>query len=310
MLLAIACGLLPLAITLPLAHASSVVLGNAVQHSAIFWAKPRLTEIFRYSRAVAWPLLAAVALIAPLLWRKRAELEPSERASGPPEAKVPVHELAAAAALSLILPLQLLLAHFVTGYFQPRYAIGTSLGLVLLIAWGLPRLRSLKPVAKPAMAAATIGFLIVTLAILVVNNARRPAWHPDLAAESVPDALLRAPGDLPIVVASAYDYAPLWWYAPPAIRQRLIYLSDVPYAIRQQDFLPELSLAAGQQFVPLRIAPYAPFLADHPRFLLYLTGQRRLEWVGPRLASAGWHMKLVAVSGQRALFEMERADER
>jgi hypothetical protein len=299
MLVAIVCGLLPLLITVPLARASSALLGNAVHQSATFWAKPRLAEIFRYSRSVAWPMLAAVGLFAAILWRKRPAIRDEAETSVP----VPAHEWAAAAALSLILPFQMLFAEFVTGYFQPRYVIGTSLGLALLFAWGVPRIRLLRPVWKPAFALATLGFTAASLGKLSVDEFRHPAAPAKLAAETVP-AMLNDGSDLPIVVASAYEYAPLWWYSPPAIRARLVYLSDVPYAIQQQDFLPELSLATGQGYIPLHVTPYAAFLKDHPRFLLYLAGESRLEWIGPRLASQGWQSKLLAFSGPRQLFEV------
>jgi hypothetical protein len=303
MLLAIACGLVPLAITAPLAHASSALLGNAVHLSTTFWAKPRLAEIFRYSRSVAWPMLVAVGLFAALLWRNRPAVQDAPEDS----VEVPAHEWAAAGALSLILPFQMLFAEFVTGYFQPRYVIGTSLGLALLFAWGLPRIRLLQPVWKPAFALATLGFLAASLGKLAIEEIRHPAAPSTLAAETVP-AMLNDGGSLPIVVASAYEYAPLWWYSPPAIRARLVYLSDVPYAIQQQDFLPELSLATGQDFIPLHVTSYAGFLQDHPRFLLYLTGERRLEWIAPRLASQGWQSKLLTSSGPRQLFQVDKTN--
>lgn len=98
------------------------------------------------------------------------------------------------------------------------------------------------------------------------------------------------------MVANAFDYAPEWQYSPPSIQQQLIYLSDIPYAEQQPDFLPELSLATDQAFIPLRIAAYAPFVSSHLTFLLLESGEPRLTWVVQRLASAGWRLTPIAFS--------------
>jgi hypothetical protein len=221
--------------------------------------------------------------------------------------KIPFHEWIATCALCLLLPIQLLLAKIATGYFLPRYAIGTCLGMALLCAWGVPRLRLIRGVAERALALSLLGFLFAATIDLLAAQSNLPAWHPDPSRETISMALLNAPRGLPIVVANAYEYAPIWWYSPPSIQNRLTYLSDVPYAKLQRDFLPELSLETAQNFIPLHTSAYAPFLQSHPRFLLYMTGQARLEWVEPRLVGEGWRLTPASPPVERKLFLVERS---
>jgi hypothetical protein len=302
MLAAIAAGLSPLAITVPLARRASAVLGDAVRHSVYFWAKPRLTGLKYYKTTIALPLAAIVCLLILLFLlygpsREDAEAKP----------RIPMHEWAAAWALCLVLPAQLFVAKIATGYFLPRYAIGSCLGMALLAAWGLPRLWLVRRSAEPALALSVLAFLLTIAGRQIANQAHQPAWRFHPGQNAVPTALLQAPNDLPIVVASAYDYAPIWWYAPPALQARLTYLADVPYAIRQQDFLPEISLVTGQPYIPIRVSEYAPFLQSHPHFLLYMTGQARLEWVEPRLVGEGWRLTPASPPGERELLLAERS---
>ena len=108
-------------------------------------------------------------------------------------------------------------------------------------------------------------------------------------------------GGEPIVVASAFTYMPAWWYASPPLRERLHYLADLPFAVRQPDFLPELGLVAGQPFIPSKVDDYRQFLATHRRFLLYCTGSPRLEWVKERLLAEKWTLYLVRSLGTETL---------
>jgi hypothetical protein len=89
-------------------------------------------------------------------------------------------------------------------------------------------------------------------------------------------------------------------------RRRLIYLSDVSFAVRQQDFLPELSLVFDNRYTPLPVSDYATFIAIHQRFLLLASGEPRLVWVPARLSEAGWRLTPTAKSGRDVLYLAER----
>jgi len=108
------------------------------------------------------------------------------------------------------------------------------------------------------------------------------------------------PAGLPIVVASPFVYPTLWWYAPPELRERFHYLSDLAFAVRQIDPLPELTLAAEQPFIPSKIEAYRAFLAAHREFYLYcrINGPTQCDpgvtWIKDRLIADGYALTVVA----------------
>jgi len=298
---AIAVGLISLVFSLPLAHMSRTVLGEAVLHSTNFWAKPMPIYLLWYRVMFSILLLCLVFSFTFLPWAKRRS--DRQASSLPP---VPIYDWTATCALCLLIPVLLLLTTFETGYILPKYVISTSLGLALLVAWGLPRLSRLRDIAQPLLALSTACYLLLIAMTLLLENMHQPIWNAQPGTEAVSPVLLNAPAGFPIVIANAHDYAPEWWYAPPSVQQRLIYLSDVAYAERQPDFLPELSLATSQDYIPLRVTAYAPFVSSHSTFLLFESGEPRLTWVVPRLANAGWRLTPIASSGAEVLYRVTR----
>jgi hypothetical protein len=298
---AIVAGLSPLAVTIPFARRSSRVLGQAILHSSNFWAKPSPADLANYLSMIALPLLCLVAIFALLPWPERKT--PAGSDSLPP---VPLHEWIAALALCLLLPAVIVLTSFETGYFQPKYAISTSLGLALLGAWALPRLLGRRFDPQPLLALSTLGSLLVVVAFLLRVQIYRPVEKGLQGVETVSPLLLRAPADLPIVVCNAFDYAPDWWYAPPSLQKRLVYLSDLTYAARQTDFLPEFSLVLDREFIPIPVPDYSPYIAAHQSFLLLRSGEARLNWTDARLANSGWRLTPIDKAGADILYQVDR----
>jgi 4-amino-4-deoxy-L-arabinose transferase-like glycosyltransferase len=296
---AIAVGVLPLAYTVPLARQSRLALGTAVLASKNFWARPSLTDLGGYWTMVPlllFPLLLPALLL--VLAERRIEHSPE------PVPPVPAHVWIAAGALCLLVPVQIILAFIGTRYYLDKYSISTALGLALLGAWALPRLPGLRRIAEPVLATALalFGLAIVAGVAMQANNSSGIT----VAERAESPLLLHAPPDLPIVVGSAYDYLPEWWYAQPSTKRRLLYLADPAYAVTQQDFLPELSLDTDRVYVPAPVANYSHFLESHSRFLVLASGPSRLDWLPARLSSEGWRMTTVAVSGPDTLYAADR----
>lgn len=294
-------GTTPLVFTIPLARGSNRDLGQAILASSHFWARPTQANLLNYLAMIALPLLCLVLLFAFLPWpaRKTHGQDPSL----PP---VPLHEWIAAAGLSLLLPALLVLTAAGSGYFLPRYAIGDSLGLALLAAWGLPRIPRLQSFAEPLLALSTLTSLLVVGIFLLRAQIVEPVQKGLENSHAVSPVLLNAPAGLPIVVASAFEYPPDWWYAAPNLRGRLIYLADPAYAAQQADFLPEFSLILDRKVVPMPLADYAPYIATHPHFLLLRSGESRLNWTDTRLAASGWRLTPIATAGQDVLYQADR----
>lgn len=300
MLIAIGAGLLPLVVTLPLAHQSHAVLGAPVLRDPHFWSKPSWGMLSYYIRTVPLSLLAIVALLT-LISLADGKRNRSVR----DVASVPVHEWGAAAALCFLYLVVLAVSRAGAGFFWPRYAISTTLGLALVLGWGLPRVPLLRPVADRLLAAAALIFVSVTAIETTVSEFRHPVALTQLAQTALSPLLKNAPSSQPIVVANAYEYLPQWWYSSQAIRSRMTYLSDLSYAERQQDFVAEASVTIDRAYLPMPITDYQAFLARNPRFLLLYSGTPRLIWIASRLKSEGWRLTTIAKSRTDTLYQVD-----
>ncbi len=301
MLAAIATGLLPLAITIPLAEQSHRLLGEPILLSKIFWAKPSAADLLSYLGMFPVLLLFLTVPLVFVRWSEQPGADGSMSVNS-----VPAYEWAAVGALCMLVAVQLGIAAIATNYFQAKYAIGTALGLALLGGWGVPRIGRLRRGAQAALALGALYFLIVVTVQLVGGPVSHRAQAAQPGENAVSSLLPEAPGSLPIVVANAFDYAPDWWYSPPNLRKRLVYLSDPQYAVSQKDFLPELSLDLDKRYTPLPTSDYNSFVQSHSRFLLLRSGKDRLDWLPARLSSAGWHLKPIAKSGNNVLYQVVR----
>jgi hypothetical protein len=293
-------GLLPLLITLPLAHQTSLVLGVPIAHSTNYWAKPSLADLACWPALTPWLIFLPVTVLACLPVLTPRDLRPE-----PELPEVPVHEKAAAIALALLPPAQLLLAILKTGYFFPRYAIGAVLGLALLFAWTWPRAGQLRAIAQPALAALTLGYLAFVALYLVIAPHYIPLGRAQLVKAGVASVSLHVPGDLPIVDSNACDYLQEWWYAPSDLRQRLVYLTDLTYAEKQPAFVAELTIILDQSITPVAVADYSSFLAAHPRFYMLRTGRMYDNWLPARLRNSGWRITMISHDYRSELYMVE-----
>jgi hypothetical protein len=195
-------------------------------------------------------------------------------------------------ALAALLPIIVALTAVTTGTFQPRYAIATSIGIAIVLGFAV---NTFERSTRPA------GIALLSLALLGATWAELAAWRTmDPGQMAATHSVLEAvPAGLPIVVASPLVYPTLWWYSPPRLRERLHYLSDLAFAIRQSDPLPELTLVAEQPFIPSKIKAYRAFLAAHPEFYLYCRISRPipcddgLTWIKDRLVGDGYALTVV-----------------
>ena len=129
-----AAGASMLLLTLPFAFRTNEVLLGHIRHSTVFYQQPALWHLGSYDmmidlRLVTLFVLLALALAVAL--RKRAPTEATFSTA------VPGHEMAAAVAMALLVPLMMAVAWLTTNYFMYRYAIGAALGTAILM--GLDR---------------------------------------------------------------------------------------------------------------------------------------------------------------------------
>lgn len=299
---AAAAGLCMLAFTVPLAIASHRVMFDFVRESPVFWSRPSLRKLFsyRWMMSVWFP----PAFLALLQWTRGV----FSRAEAPGRSEpdhIPAHEVAAAIGLASMIPVMLVLTSVTTRYYMDRYGIGAAMGLAILAGFTAPLFGKTRNHA--AAVAALCGVLM--LADIVGEPAWRMLLHgavPSRAASASAGSLLhRATGRDPIVIPSALEYLQAWQYAAPELRLRLRYLADPNFAVREPDFLPELSLVAARQYLPCKIDDFSQFVFSHHRFYVYAVGMPRIEWTIPRLTSAGWSLRPLARQDHFTLFLAE-----
>jgi 4-amino-4-deoxy-L-arabinose transferase-like glycosyltransferase len=298
-MLASVLGLMTLIITAPLARESHIQLGVPVLRSRNFWHSPSAADLLCY-RVMVPPILVCLVVLLALL-RRSARQRPHNIQSS-----VPAYEWAGVAALCLTVPVQLMVAAVATNSFVYRYAISASLGIALLAGWGLPHVRVLRVNAKSVLSLATLGFLLFVVSCVALEQAYFPAWRPGLRKKVVPQILADAPGNLPVVVANGLEYPSIWWYSPPLLRKRLVYLSDIRYAETQPYLLTDLSLVGDKNYMPMHTVDYGVFVGDHARFLLLCTGNTKRNWNLERFYKSGMHLQLIAKSGRSELYRVDQ----
>ncbi len=282
-------GAATLLITIPATlHAQSGLL-LALKQDEAFWARPQLKFLLLYIHAM--PPLIPIAILAfgiPAVVAGAVVAEKYWNSGQQGDERVWVHkeDLCVGLAFILILPLMLLITRLGTNYFAARYAVGTSLGfsIVLGLLLSRPRVRSQK--------FETVLYALVAYCLLMAYGVLLPDEMDRMArVQTDPLFLSIAPGE-EIVMSDALMYFPAWWYSP-GVRNRLHYLSDLSYAEKQRDFIPEYSLVSEHSIGTPAVDDYREFLATHREFVLYCYGVPRREWLRDRLKSDGWKLTLL-----------------
>jgi hypothetical protein len=300
-----ALGAATLALTLPLMFQTNQVLLNQVRDSPVFYGKPTVASLNSYVAMVHPWLVGLFAALLLLTWRFFPRTAP--QTAGPQQRRaVPAHEIAAVLGLALLVPCMMAITSIATGYFLPRYAIGASAGIAVLLGLSAGDART----ASRGGTAAALACMILFSLLSGANDARK--WiGPRHVAETrarAPSVLQSAPAGRPIVVGSPLVYFTLWWESAPTIRERLHYLSDLSFAVKQADPLPELSLIANRPFVPSKVEEYDAFVSAHDEFLLYcrVDGSDNcndgMTWVKDRLLADGYSLIEMNKQGSEVLF--------
>jgi hypothetical protein len=284
-------GVSMLALTVPQMEQTNIAFLAQVKASANFFAVPRLGRLTSYADMANGWLLATFAVSAFIAGR----FLPKSRSKSAGDS-IPGHEIVAAAGLAALVPIVLAVTAIATGYYQPRYAIGSSVGIAILLGFAASGLW--KPLRiNGAAAALCLSVLVVVFAAqeLRVPLAKWRGRHVgsgDLFGQSLP-VLDATPAGKPIVVASAEMYPLVWQYSPPGRRGRLHYLSDLSFAAKLADPLAELTLVGELPFVPFKVEDYGAFLARHGEFYLYCMTVPKGDciddttWIRDRLESEG-----------------------
>ncbi len=180
----------------------------------------------------------------------------------------------------VLLPVELLvLTRFSTGAFFARYAIAWNVGLGILGAACFAKF-----IPRPShQRACLIATLLSPFLFTPIYTAEPRPWHALTAAWRATHA-----PDLPLVYADAYYYESIWFYAPPEMKARLVYVHDAASSRQTPDPVPEHCVQIHAALFPYGHTPYEAFLLAHQEFLLLSTGDQIHEWLPRRLRAAGY----------------------
>jgi 4-amino-4-deoxy-L-arabinose transferase-like glycosyltransferase len=280
---AVAIPALAILLTYPTTLRTQQPLLSAIHTCRVFWGHPQFGHLKQYASMVP-PFVTILAVLACAGLPIKLALVSPVREEEPTSTASP-EDLSVAVTLTLLLPVMLLVTHFGTNYFHLRYGIGSALGISLLSGLLLSRLRW-RHASQLVWVVFVYSLAVGILGIRVAGDTTDVApWN---------DPILRdRDAKEPIVVASALEFSPMWWYADEQTRHQLNYLADLDYARQQSDPLPEYSLSLERSYTPMQMGNYQSFVQSHHHFLLYCYGQPGLEWVKKRLVRDGWRLSLL-----------------
>lgn len=246
-----------------------------------------------FQHAIPFALLAAV-LLAVWLLVDRPELEgaPAGGQAKDGQAKAcPTYEMAAAALL-LALPAAGVTVGLAVPphYFIERYAVLVIAGPALLVPMLVSRLTGGRPAAGAALAIAALVPFLGELA------QARPFINP-LAKEPM---LVEALRSGPVAIDDGIRFLQLWYYAPHELKSRLLYVGDIPSAVRYLGIETiDVNLFTAARVRTLPVISYGDFAAPGKEFLMYVTGGA--GWMAPKVIAEGGTLEVVAWRRDRAL---------
>lgn len=289
--LALCSGVIPVAASWPLLSRQRAYYG------AHFWAQPSFLGAessygWFFRTTLAWGLgLVATAALAVLLTMLAAE-----RAAGRGDHRdgTVFHQRVLILGFLALPFLSFFAAKIAHGGMTERYMLPAVLGFPLAAGYTLPRWGR-RSAALPAVLALC---LIVPLA-----SQERRFWSsyngtfvsPAKGIEALVASAKQA--NLPVVVSDPHDFLQLVHYASPDWTGRFVSVVDPPQAvIYSGNDTGDKELAVMRYYAPLQIYDFAPFVAEHPVFLLYSgNGGAGLDWWPPRLLRDGYTLRPVAV---------------
>ncbi len=227
---------------------------------------------------------ASVRLIAPLLILLAAWFAYRRAGTARPlieEGRLTSAELALACGL-VLLPVELFaLSRFSTGAFFARYAIAWNVGLGILGAAAFAKF-----VPRPSHQLACLAATLLSPFLFAPLYTSEPNPWPSLTAAwraaNIPN--------LPLAYSDALYYESIWFYAPPEMKARLVYVHDVDASRQTPDPVPEHCVQIHAALFPYGHTAYNAFLGKHQDFLLLSTGDQTREWLPRRLQAAGYRL--------------------
>ncbi|HKI12202.1 MAG TPA: glycosyltransferase family 39 protein [Candidatus Acidoferrum sp.] len=292
--MALACGALPLIVFWPLLWKIKTNFGDVALSRPAFSVLPGFYGSYFFCHPASGVALAAVAAAAIVWWRFWPRTESSRQTHGND-----VDLAEGTLLLSLIAQpvIAFVLIRQTHGSFFSRYGIAATIGIALGLACALS-------ISRPRAIAAFGLFVLTSVAVRELGFWRRTAgdpFAPGYSAGQVEKLVERAGhGDLPVAVGQVLTYAPLAYYSPPGLANKLVYMvnkgKDLNYGATDS------LVKAGSSFpeiFPTKTVDYSEFAAPHREFLLYSEAEDSWQ---DYLSHEAASMQLLAAEGDRRVY--------
>jgi hypothetical protein len=237
--------------------------------------------------------MALVCLVPVIIWIARARKPGNSSRS---RSKLPLHEWAALASLSLMPIAVMAISMSTTHLFVERYVLWAVIGFAPLAGAVLEETLQPYTTVGGLILSVTLGLtVLLNVALLMEPRYLRNAEPIYRAIQTVSDS------SEPIVIPSDHIFMELSYYAPPKIRDRLIFpLSrelDLKYKNADTGYL---AMSALWKRSSLPMAAYESLLAEHRQFLLAVTPR---DYLAKHLAAVGYRV-VPKPSAYPVLFEV------
>jgi hypothetical protein len=111
------------------------------------------------------------------------------------------------------------------------------------------------------------------------------------------------PAHLPVVVADGVQFFPLAYYAPEDVRSNLVYLVDIPAALRYTgSSMVDTNLKALSGIAPINVPDYSEFVHSHKSFLMLWSEN---AWLPLKLNADGARIVFKGKAGAGTLYSVE-----
>jgi 4-amino-4-deoxy-L-arabinose transferase-like glycosyltransferase len=271
---AFACGIAPLAWRI------ATVRHIVNQFSQTTWAPAYPEQVVEYWETMLQHSLSFVVVGLTILALRLIGDRTEEEAALPP--KVAGHELVAGVLFLAIPVVAVAIGLFKTHMFTPRYALIGVTGVLLLVPMMAARL---------ANGRAFAGFLLVcvTALPLVFVMLEVPSRNP-VAEEST---LVKALEQGPVVVPDGQLFLQMWYYTPPPLKSKLLFLLDAEAAVQYMGFdAIDVGIGNLRPWSSMPAVNYKDYAMPGREFRLYQNSMR-----------PGWVLAKVVADGGSAQIE-------
>jgi hypothetical protein len=253
-------------------------------YSAYFWAKPSWADVTGSYYELISPLTYVLALVLAGL-----VVYPERRPWTVAPPSLPARDVAVALGFAAIPVAGVVAALTVTRVFSVRYVLPTTLGLSLLLAFAAYRRAAGSVLVGGVLALVLLGFWgRAEVQSYRQVTAERDRWETTYAFLEK-----HGTGEGPLVIANPLEYLPAQHGAPPTLRGRFVYLSDIEASAQHvgKD-TTERALRKLALVTPLRVEEYRKFVADRKGATFLVYGDN--GWLFKVLEHDGARIKLVA----------------